>query len=131
MRVQYIHDHIANWGHVTVNKDDKKTFYFILPEYDLIETELMKLVTDSEYVPNVSIQLGIARCHPKDQYVKSVGRDIATSNVKSVNYVIEKVEISNRDRNNLIVDLSNESSRIKLLLKKDLRLVRVMSIYEK
>ena len=91
MNLQYIHDHITctEWGNF--DKDRKRTYCFELPEYYIIETELMKMITDVDYRPIVSIVVGVANCHPEDQYVKSIGRELAFANRELINWNIRNV----------------------------------------
>lgn len=128
---QFLHDHVyklaEDFG--TLNKKNKRTYVFELPEYYNIETELVRSIVDNNYNPNISIIMGIAKCNPKDQYNKKTGRDTATANKKMVNFIITKFRMHPKE-NEIILFLYSELLRInvKIAFKKEFNNIRVLGV---
>lgn len=132
MKVQYIHDHVYKLKGYSqsLDKSNRRTFCFVLPEYELIETELVRLVTDNGYIAGFSMDVGVAKCHPEDPYIKTVGRDIAASSIKPIEFTIESMVNKSKNRNEIILELVSDTINLKVMVKKDYRLVRVLAVHE-
>lgn len=51
---------------------------------DLAVNYVVSKVFDSEFKGKLTVELGIAKTHPKDRYNKKIGRAVADKNVKLV-----------------------------------------------
>lgn len=129
---QYIHDHYhkGSFEYRYLPKEDRRTFAFELPDYELIETEVMKSITDTFHVPVVSFKVGVAKCHPNDSYVKVIGRQTAESKMESIEFVIRRIQILPND-NEVLVNLHNldKDLNIRMVLRKTYRNLRILTAY--
>ena len=110
--------------------EDRLTYCFVLPEYDLIETAVIKaIMNDGEKL--VSIGMGIARCHPSDRFVKSTGKELSYSNIESVEFKVKKI-LMHTESDEVMVWLFSEDKllTIRLVLKTEYNSVRILSTYE-
>jgi hypothetical protein len=123
MEVQYIHNNTF------FEPGEKVTYYFELPDYDLIETEIMKKVTDSSYRPMVSIIIGKARCNKSDNYVKKIGREVSFSKRQSVDLNFRRIGMSG-GVDEIEVSLDSDEIYIQMVLRKSYRNIRILSASE-
>lgn len=115
MKLQYIHDHLVDRFSDQPRTENRRTYCFELPDYNNIETEVVKTITDKEYKPLVSIKTGIAKCHPKDQYNKSLGRNLSFQKLTMVEFSIETIKI-NTWQDNTRLSLYSESLGLRFIL---------------
>lgn len=89
IKKQIIHDHLNEYNYP---KKDKKTYYFTLPfgvNLSLLIIETLR----GNFNPIITIETGIAYCHPKDRYVKSIGREIAEKNKDLYVYTLYNIQL--------------------------------------
>lgn len=127
---QYIHDHLDEYHEYNGQKEIRKTYSFELPDYKFLENEIVAALLNSK--PEaiiVSINVGVTTCHPKDQYVKKVGRELADRNAKLIPFRVGPISMEPKD-NDIKVSLHGPDFSILIALKKGFSQVRVLVIYE-
>ena len=126
----FIHDHGYNVECFGFQSNDiKRTFYFELPEYSIIETHMMLALTLQGGKSIVSIKMGIATCHPEDQYEKAIGRTVSIANSKLVDFkIVTVMAYPNEHSAKLWLWAESEQLWICMGLKGNHKKVRVLGI---
>lgn len=119
MKLSYFHDH--KW-------DNKRTLCFILPDYMAIRLLAVEYLFN-KFSKSIIIPTGIAKCHPKDQYKKSTGRDIAFNNIVPIEYTIHHVLIE-KDQVFINLDDISRNNRITIILRKELLKLKITDVYK-
>ncbi len=128
---QFIHDHYHKRDrYVYQAKKDRKTFCFELPDYDLVETEIVKSIIETQYVPLITMKVGIAQCHPKDNYVKAIGRETSMSKLEPLDFVIKSIKMW-PDENEVGITIYNidKDLYIRMVLRKSHDNLRILAAY--
>jgi hypothetical protein len=128
MKTQYYHGSYAVW-----NKGERREARFttaVLPptqeEFKKFLNDVMSLKPD----PTLSILMGIGLTHPKDQFVKKVGREVALTT--SDFYKASFLSVRN-DKDRLIVTVKTfiKHSELKLMFHifKDTGITKIQHVY--
>lgn len=125
-----MHDHyiknVLEYGQY-IAKEDAKTYAFELPNYNLVETELIKSITNNNYIPVISFKVGIAKLHPNDNYVKETGRKIAEANMVMRDFAVYHI-ISYPEDNEIIIFVRDGDVNLRIAIKKEYRNIRILSV---
>lgn len=110
-------------------REDAKTYAFELPAYDLVEQEIVKMITDEAYVGLVTFPVGVAKLHKNDRYVKATGRDVAEKNMVMSDFAIRRVQILPRDNEILVNLVGPDDLYIRMVLRKSYRNIRIIAAF--
>lgn len=111
MDIQYYHHRPFR------NKLQGCTLAFEVPSVELFLKAATALLEGKK--ATFSCSLGVARLHPKDAYVKSIGRDVAKAGMKQETFEVVKVVIEPDGYARMTLKESNSPNReLKLTYKK-------------
>lgn len=80
----------------------KKTFCIEIPDGVALNESLSRgLLFGRE--AEISLEFGMAKCHPDDQFVKSVGREIAMANLESRTFKVTSLNIMDKELRYVLV----------------------------
>lgn len=115
---QIIHNNIyKTLDNKVLDMSKKRTFYFELPQGVDVAT-IIQTITIGNTSPIIIIPTGIATVHPKDRFIKSIGREVAKNNIKDVVYSLQKIEMFPSNEYVIIFLLAEwGSARLKLNIK--------------
>lgn len=119
MKLSYFHDH---------KRKDKRTLCFALPDYMGVRLMAVNFLFD-KYSKPIIIATGVAKCHPKDNYKKSTGREIAFSNMLPVEYTIKNVYVDEKEVRVNMVDVLGKN-QLTVLLKKEALTLKITNVYK-
>jgi len=86
MQINYVHNSDYNLAFAT----GKCTIAYLAFSSEKFFKDLARV---SKYtpVPRLSLMLGIAKCHPEDQYNKKIGRQVAEENMEPLDLVLTRI----------------------------------------
>lgn len=121
MKLQYIHK---------IEYENPRTFVFALPNYYQVEAEVIKSVLESGYRSSLSFKMGIAKLHPDDQYVKTVGRKIAEDKMVLCNFEVHQMDTkSNTDEIRLRLYLLESNTFVFMVMNKGYKRIRILDVW--
>ena len=123
MAYQYLHDN----KFLTI-MEQPKTYVFELPDYYLMEAMVSKTVTDG-FTNTLSMNVGIARLHKEDKYVKAIGREIAKKNIKKYSFSIERIVIHTMDKEIVVfLKSKNDDLRLTMIMKQSYKTLKIIMV---
>lgn len=77
------------------NVDEKYTICCDVPSKEEITSKLLKCLTfDYKTFP---LHVGIAKCHPDDNYIRKVGKEISSTKLEEIHFLLDKIKFINED----------------------------------
>ena len=128
-KVQFLHHNTIANEYCNLEYEKKRTFVFELPDYYAVEAEILKTVQHSDYIPKFYMNIGIAKCNPKDQYNKTIGREIALSKIQLKTFYIKRIE-TDSDSNEIVLILEGIGLEVTMVLRKSFENVRIIQVRE-
>ena len=131
--VQWYHDHVyrmsEGFDNMPKDKGDCRTYCFELPSYVSILRDISWAINNKLERPYFSMNMGIAKCHKNDNYVKSVGRDISQSKLEQVDFIIKKVSmVSSQNEINVKLYSPLTGVIVFLVVRKSFENIRVIQV---
>lgn len=103
---------MIEFKHVNRQQDfpELPSYTFVMDTPDHVDMEMLAL----DYIEgfdDVKLHFGVAKVHPDDQYVKSVGREIALQNMQAQDFRVISVHV---DKHSIYMKLVNNEFEITL-----------------
>lgn len=77
------------------NPQEKFTICCEVPSKEELMLQLgMCLTFDKKTFP---LNVGIAKCHPEDNYIRKVGKEISSQKLEEIHFLIDKINFINED----------------------------------
>lgn len=118
--IQYLHVRDHNMKGEICAKGGA-TYVLDVPPKAILESIL------SVGLPVITMDFGFVVCHPKDAYVKQIGRDLARRYTRKIIWTLQDIRLQDKER---IWHFYNEEFSLQLRTKTDSNIVRISDIYK-